>query len=586
MGPGGHFKDNVPYRAIKQWKKLPPRFPVKTVHVLPTELPLPGSVPRVQAAAREETPAARKERLARRDAVRESFLHSWNGYKKHAWMHDEVGPVSGEPADPFGGWAATLVDALDTLWIMGLTDEFEEAVKACEGIDFSRTSAELVNIFETTIRYLGGFLAAYELSGKKYPVLLRKAVQVADLVMCAFDTPTHLPVARWDWRQYTGGMTQAAHPRTLVAEVGSLSLELTKLTQLTGDQQYYDAVKRISDQFEKSQPHTSLPGMWPVFVDPSTWPMGFKSHDYTLGGMSDSLYEYFPKQYLLLGGVLAQPRRLYEGFIDVAKRHLLRRAANPDNIPISFFVDAHVSAPGAWNTDVSSNNHAQHLTCFTGGMVGLAAKVFERHEDLEIAAQLTDGCVWAYNATATGLGPETFAFIPCGEEVRKGDDCAWSQDRWATALWKQWRTARYDTGEKPNWEELQKILDERHFPKGMVNVDDHRYILRPEAIESVFIMYRITGEQSWADKAWTMFAAVEAATRTNIAAASIADVLVKEASAGTTQQKDSMESFWLAETLKYFYLVFETPDVVSLDEWVLNTEAHPLRRADAPWPAS
>lgn len=189
MSPGGHFQAYVPHRKIKQWKKLPPRFPVKTMHVLPTEIPVAGRIPRVQAAAlgdgKEESAAAKKTRLARRDAVRESFLHSWQGYKKHAWMHDEVRPVTGDQSDPFGGWAATLVDALDTLWIMGLRDEFDEAVKACEDIDFTTTQAELVNIFETVIRYLGGFLAAYELSGKKYPVLLRKAVQVADLVMCA-----------------------------------------------------------------------------------------------------------------------------------------------------------------------------------------------------------------------------------------------------------------------------------------------------------------------------------------------------------------------------------------------------------------
>jgi len=46
-------------------------------------------------------------------------------------------------------------------------------------------------------------------------------------------------------------------------------------------------------------------------------------------------------------------------------------------------------------------------------------------------------------------------------------------------------------------------------------------------------------------------------------------------------QLDEMESFWLAETLKYFYLLFSTPDVISLDDWVLNTEAHPFRRPDA-----
>jgi len=39
-----------------------------------------------------------------------------------------------------------------------------------------------------------------------------------------------------------------------------------------------------------------------------------------------------------------------------------------------------------------------------------------------------------------------------------------------------------------------------------------------------------------------------------------------------------MESFWLGETLKYFYLIFAEPDLVSLDEWVFNTEAHPFKR--------
>ena len=39
-----------------------------------------------------------------------------------------------------------------------------------------------------------------------------------------------------------------------------------------------------------------------------------------------------------------------------------------------------------------------------------------------------------------------------------------------------------------------------------------------------------------------------------------------------------MESFWLAETLKYFYLLYSEPSLISLDEWVLNTEAHPFRR--------
>ena len=99
---------------------------------------------------------------------------------------------------------------------------------------------------------------------------------------------------------------------------------------------------------------------------------------------------------------------------------------------------------------------------------------------------------------------------------------------------------------------------------------------RPEAIESVWYMYRITGDPTWQETGWRMFEAVIAATQTEIGHSAIADVTSKEKDAGG--KTDSMESFWLAETLKYFYLLYTTPDVISLDEWVLNTEAHPFRR--------
>lgn len=86
-------------------------------------------------------------------------------------------------------------------------------------------------------------------------------------------------------------------------------------------------------------------------------------------------------------------------------------------------------------------------------------------------------------------------------------------------------------------------------------------------------MYRITGDPSWMDKGWNMFEATVKATRTEFGNSAIDDVMVSE-----PQLKDEMESFWVAETLKYYYLLFSEPDVISLDEWVLNTEAHPFRR--------
>ena len=97
---------------------------------------------------------------------------------------------------------------------------------------------------------------------------------------------------------------------------------------------------------------------------------------------------------------------------------------------------------------------------------------------------------------------------------------------------------------------------------------------RPEAIESVWYMYRITGDTEWQEKGWRMFEAVVRATQTAAGHSAIRDVTAT----GTPVLEDNMESFWIAETLKYFYLLFAEPDVISLDEWVLNTEAHPFRR--------
>ena len=109
----------------------------------------------------------------------------------------------------------------------------------------------------------------------------------------------------------------------------------------------------------------------------------------------------------------------------------------------------------------------------------------------------------------------------------------------------------------------QRVKDER-LPIGMVRIWDKKYILRPEAIESVFILYRATGDNYWREKGWKMFEAIEKHTVAAYGASAIRDVTSEKPNAA-----DEMESFWLAETLKYFYLLFSDPDHVSLDDWVL-----------------
>lgn len=379
--------------------------------------------------------------------------------------------------------------------------------------------------------------------------------------------PFNLPQAgeTGDLRQflisYVDGKKQVAPKSMLVSEIGSLSLEFTHLSQLSGDPKYYDAVQRISNVFEEYQNKTKLPGMWPVMIDAAI-PSFDESAGFHFGGMSDSLYEYLPKQYMMLGGLLDQPRKMYEICIEVAKKHLFFRPLNPKNEDLLISGELQVTGDG----QAGLSSKGQHLGCFVGGMVGIGSKIFKRPDDLAIAKKLTNGCVWAYESQVTGIAPEIFTLIDC-----QPDDCEWSEEKWHAGIKK---ASVFGTVEGQSLEDkIRGTIQESHLAPGFTNVQDKRYILRPEAIESVFIMFRLTGDAEWQDKAWTMFERIENVTKTEIASSEISDVTSEKPA-----KLDRMESFWLAETLKYFYLIFSDMDLVNLDEYVLNTEAHPLRR--------
>ena len=190
--------------SVVHWSNFPEKFPVTSTIQLPEGSPKP--IPKIQhefVAETEEDRLIREERL---DVVKGEFLHAWTGYQNKAWLNDELTPVSGRSKNPFCGWAATLVDSLDTLWIMGLTEEFENAVKAVETIDFTTSKRSDIPLFETVIRYLGGLLAAYDVSGGKYIVLLDKAVELADVLMGAFDTPNRMPMTFYNWKPYVSNL--------------------------------------------------------------------------------------------------------------------------------------------------------------------------------------------------------------------------------------------------------------------------------------------------------------------------------------------------------------------------------------------
>jgi len=137
---------------------------------------------------------------------------------------------------------------------------------------------------------------------------------------------------------------------------------------------------------------------------------------------------------------------------------------------------------------------------------------------------------------------------------------------------------------------IEEKIKELRLVEGFTDIPDRRYILRyaltlllvdrdanfrcrPEAIESVFILYRITGDESLRDDAWEMFQSIDKYTKTEYGNAALDDMTEMPPT-----KSDSMESFWTAETLKYFYLIFSEPDLVSLDDYIFNTEAHPFKR--------
>ena len=122
-----------------------------------------------------------------------------------------------------------------------------------------------------------------------------------------------------------------------------------------------------------------------------------------------------------------------------------------------------------------------------------------------------------------------------------------------------------------------RIRDMRLKP-GISHIGGRNYMLRPEAIESVFYSYRITGKSYYRDKGWAMFRAIAAAT-----AAPHGNSAVDDVTSRAPRLDDTAESFWLGETLKYFYLLFDEEEgegALSLDDWVFSTEAHPFRRGD------
>jgi mannosyl-oligosaccharide alpha-1,2-mannosidase len=539
------------------WRKAPFHNKIESYTPLPTGKP--RTLPRIQFDFPEETASQKARREARRVAVRKEFERSWSSYKKHAWARDELMPITGKADDTFGAWGATLVDSLDTLWMMGFKDEFYEAVEAVAHIDFGKSTMNTISVFETTIRYLGGLLAAYDLSNEN--VLLDKAIQLGEMLYRAFDTTNNMPLDRLpiENAKLVDGHGFSADNQICFAAIGSLTMEFTRLAQVTQQPKFYDAVNRVTELLDRAQNSTRIPGLFPTWINAARMDLT-GDHSFTVGAMADSSYEYFPKMHALLGGLEPVYEKLYKDSAPLIDKHMLFRPMMPDpKVGEELLFCGNVNAYD--DVKIKVDPRMQHLTCFIGGMYALAGRIFENTHDVDLGAKLTEGCIYAYKAMPSGIMPEIFHTAVCEDRT----SCPWNQTLYEHEV---------VTHASKSKDDFEATVLEKRLPKGFTNLDDKRYLLRPEAIESVFIMYRITGHEEYLDHAWDMFVGIQKSSSTKFGNGQVFDVTVDPPAV----PEDKMESFWLAETLKYFYLIFSPPDMIDLDDWVFNTEAHPFRR--------
>lgn len=467
-------------RQSYDWKQAPFIKKIDSYIQLPTD-PV-QRLPKVQYDFPPETPSQRRSREERRIAVRAEFQRSWESYRQFAWGQDELKPGEGKGLDTFGGWGATLVDSLDTLWIMGFKDYFNEAVEAVAAIDFGKSDMKAVSVFETTIRYLGGLLSAYDLSHET--VLLEKAIQLGEMLYRAFDTTNNTPQSNLDIEdaKIAGRSEFPAEFNMCFACLGSLTMEFTRLAQTTSQAKYYDIVAKISIMMDRTQNTTQVPGLWPTTINAAKEEFN-QSRFFSIGALADSTYEYFPKMHALLGGADPVYEKLYKDSALVIDKHMLFRAAIPDEkkgSDLLFCGDIYSDTDGK----IVLHADLQHLTCFIGGMFGLAGRLFKIDKHIDLGAKLTKGCIYAYAAMPTGIMPETFSMLPCPERTT----CPWNQTAWHDK-------AINSCGAR-NWDDDTDAppTECRPPPLGFTEISDSRYLLRPEAIESVFIMYRITGD--------------------------------------------------------------------------------------------
>jgi len=439
--------------------------------------------------------------------VREAARHAWSGYHDAAWGHDQVHPKRGEP-DSWFNLGLSIVEWLDTLWLLGMWREFDECERwITEHLRFDTAATKLDSFFEATIRLLGGLLGAHSLSQR--PIFLKKAQELGDRLISAWAESADLPNSEVDisanyskhknWQDKEGIFD--------IAEVGTCQLEFRYLSHHSGDPTYAIFADRAFNAILDATPDM---GLISIYLKGHRNPVRHGS-TVTMGARGDSYYEYLLKQYL-------QTSQIEQKFLQrwkLAMEDMMKRLVRISEDGYTYV---------AKEIDGKVVHEFDHLCCFVAGMLIQGqhelpyGTVPENYQ--EIAAEITRTCQAMYK-TETGLAPE--------------------------------------------------IID---FSQGIMSIKptDSFSLLRPEAVEAMYYMWYYTGDHKYREWAYSVLEALNRSARTTYGFSSVQSVDVKDHS-----MRDTCESFFYAETLKYLFLVQADPGLVPLDQYVFNTEGHPLK---------
>ncbi|KAK8309468.1 hypothetical protein V6Z12_D02G126800 [Gossypium hirsutum] len=386
--------------------------------------------------------------MQRREKVKEAMVHAWSSYERYAWGNDELQPQAKDGVNSFGGLGATLIDSLDTLYIMGLDEQFQRAREwVANSLDFNKDYD--ASVFETTIRVVGGLLSAYDLSRDN--VFLEKARDIADRLLPAWDTTTGIPYNVINLARGNAHNPGWAGGQSILADSGTEQLEFIALSQRTGDPKYQEKVEKVIVALNKTFP---ADGLLPIYINPDTATGSYST--ITFGAMGDSFYEYLLKAWIQ--GNKTSSLKLYREMWETSMKGLLSLIRR--STPSSF---AYICEK---NGD-SLTDKMDELACFAPGMLALGSSGYgpdEAKKFLSLAEELAWTCYSFYQSTPTKLAGENYFFNP-GQDMTVGT--SWN-------------------------------------------------ILRPETVESLFYLWRLTGNKTYQEWGWNIFQAFEKNSRIRI----------------------------------------------------------------------